>query len=482
MRQSELTRRQWLQTSAAMGAAALTGALPRRLSAVQAAKPTAIDIGSRRELFVDDYLIEQLQGAELALHKPEPKDVAIVCDAPWEGNTSAYYTIFSDGNLFRMYYRGSHFDEAKKKSGHAEVACYAQSKDGLTWEKPKLGICEFGGSKENNIVWTGSGSHNFTPLLDGNPAASPDARYKALAGGSTLLDGKKKGCLHAHKSADGLRWSPLAEGVITAGAFDSQNLAFWDAVRGEYRAYWRIFSNRVRAIRTATSKDFVHWENQADLTYGDTPDEHLYTNAIQPYFRAPHLLIGFPTRFQPKTQQVEPVLMTSRDGVAFRRWAEELIPITAPQDRDGNRSNYMAHGLLQLPGNAREVSVFATEAYYKGPASRVRRFTFRTDGFVSVRARAKAELLTKPLQFNGNTLELNCQTAAGGSVRVEVQDGDGRALPSFALDKCQPITGDDIACAVVWQGGARLGSLAGKPVRLRFVLNDADLYAFQFKG
>ena len=104
---------------------------------------------------------------------------------------------------------------------------------------------------------------------------------------------------------------------------------------------------------------------------------------IQPYFRAPHLLLGFPTRFQPKNEQVEPVLMTSRDGRHFRRWPEPLIPITAPEDRDGNRSNYMTWGLLELPGREGELSVYGTEAYYAGPGSRVRRFTFRTDGFVS---------------------------------------------------------------------------------------------------
>jgi len=370
----------------------------------------------------------------------------------------------------------------KKRAVRPQVACYAQSKDGLTWEKPKLGICEFEGSKENNIVWTGAGTHNFVPMFDGNPACAPDARFKALAGGSTTVDGKKKGCLHAYKSPDGLHWSLLSEGVITAGAFDSQNLAFWDAVRGEYRAYWRIFTSKVRAIRTATSKDFVKWENQADLTYGDAPAEHLYTNAIQPYCRAPHLFVGFPTRFQPKTQQVEPVFMTSRDGVSFRRWPEELIPITAPKDRDGNRSNYMAHGLLQLPGKPRELSVYATEAYYKGPASRVRRFTFRTDGFISVRAAAEGELLSKPLQFGGKRLELNYCAGAGGSIRVEIQDAAGKALPGFSLAECQPLAGDDIAGVVKWQSGGNLGAIAGKPVRLRFALKGADLYSMQFRA
>lgn len=489
-----VTRRKWLKDSASLGAA-LWGAtmFPFRSIAASGGKPTVVEIGSRRELFLDDFLIERLDGATLKPHNPEPRDVAIVCDAPWEGNTSAYYAIFQDGDLMRMYYRGSHFDETKKKHDpHPQFACYAESKDGLRWTKPKLELYKFGDSKENNIVLTGSGTHNFTPMKDGNPACSPDARYKALAGGSAMVKGKKKEVLYAYKSADGVRWSRITEDpVITDGAFDSQNLAFWDAVRGEYRAYWRIFTagytdergwkpEGVRAIRTATSKDFIHWSNQADLTYVDSPAEHLYTNAVQPYCRAPHMFIGFPTRFQPKTQQVEPVFMSSRDGVSFRRWPEALVPITAPKDRDGNRSNYMAHGLLQLPGLPREVSVFATEAYYKGPASRVRRFAFRTDGFVSVHAAASAELLTKPLQFAGKALELNCCATAGGSLRVEIQDVNGRSLPGFALADCLPIAGDDIARIVKWKGGDSVQSLAGTPVRLRFVMTNADLFALRF--
>jgi len=243
-------------------------------------------------------------------------------------------------------------------------------------------------------------------------------------------------------------------------------------VRGEYRAYWRIFSDKVRAIRTATSKDFIHWENQADLKYVDSPPEHLYTNAVMPYFRAPHLFVAFPTRFQAKTQQVEPVFMTSRDGVLFRRWAEELIPITAPKDRDGNRSNYMTHGLLQLPGNDRALSVYATEAYYAGPASRIRRFVFRTDGFVSVHASGTAELLTKPLRFTGKSLELNLK----GNVRVTILDADGKRT----LNDCEPITGDNIAHTVKWKRGNDVAALAGKSVRLRFELGNADLYSMKF--
>lgn len=447
-----------------------------------------IALGSRRELFVDDFLIGSLVGAKLKLHKPEPREVAIVCDRPWEGNTSAYFTLFQDVDRFRMVYRGWHFDEKRKTSAHPELTCYAESRDGLKWEKPELGLFEFNGSKRNNIIWAGPGTHNFTAMKDGNPTCAPDARYKALAGG-TIPGNGKKGCLNALKSADGVRWTMMSGAVITAGAFDSQNLAFWDSVRGEYRAYWRIFSagytdergwkpEGYRAIRTATSKDFIHWEHQADLRYADSPNEHLYTNAIQPYFRAPHLFVGFPTRFQSKTEQVEPVLMTSRDGTLFRRWSEELIPITAPKDRAGNRSNYMTWGLLQLPGNNREVCVYATEAYYTGSGGRVRRFTFRTDGFVSVHAAGEGTLITKPLTFSGSKLSLNVVSKT--PARVELQSASGKPLPGFTLDDCAPIVGDQIEQAVSWKGGD-LAAIAGKPVRLRFVLKDSDLFSIRFQ-
>jgi hypothetical protein len=469
--------------------AAALPSLPTLRAAQAPVVPVAL--GARRELFVDDFLIETLTGAALRLHKPEARDVVITCDAPWEGNTSAYYTLFQDGDLFRMYYRGSHYDEQKKKASHPEFTCYAESRDGLTFTKPRLGLFEFEGSKDNNIVWAGpEGAHNFAPFLDTNPVCPPQSRYKALAGGTTLVNGRKKSCLYAYHSPDGLRWTKLSETpVLSDGAFDSQNIAFWDAERGEYRAYWRYFSSGytdergwkpagVRAIRTARSRDFLHWTHQADLQYGDAPPEHLYTNAVMPYFRAPHLFLGFPTRYQPKTQQVEPVFMSSRDGVNFRRWPEELIPITAPQDRDGNRANYMTRGLLQLPGNDRELSVYATERYYTGPGSRVRRFVFRTDGFVSARADRAASLLTKPLVFAGSRLALNL--VSRGATRVELQDANGRPLRGFAARDCAPLRGDLLDAPVTWKGGGA-GGLAGRPVRLRFELNDADLFALQFQ-
>jgi hypothetical protein len=306
----------------------------------------------------------------------------------------------------------------------------------------------------------------------------PQARYKALAGGS---GGAKHG-LYAFQSADGLRWSLVrGEPVITQGAFDSQNLAFWDPQVRLYREFHRQFRG-VRDIMTGTSTDFLTWTDPVFLEYPGAPKEHLYTNAIRAYERAPHLLIGFPTRFLPAREQVEPTFMSSRDGRTFHRWTEALIPVTAPQNRDGNRSNYMTWGLVQLPGADKEFSLYATEAYYTGPSSRVRRFTCRVDGFVSVQASAAGgELVTRPLRFAGTKLALNFTTTDQGRIRVELQDAAGQTLPGFSLADCQAISGDAIEQAVSWQTRTDTSALAGKPIRLRFELQNADLYSLRFR-
>ena len=173
--------------------------------------------------------------------------------------------------------------------------------------------------------------------------------------------------------------------------------------------------------------------------------------------------------------------MASRDGLHFKRWPEPVIPETAPKDRRGNRSNYMTWGLVQLPGNQREYSVYATEAYYTGPDSRVRRFSYRVDGFVSAHAReTKGHLTTRPLTFQGNALELNLVTADTGSITVEIQDLQGNPIPGFSLADCEQCQGDSIARQVTWKNASPLHTLAGRPVKLKFSIHNGDLYSYKF--
>lgn len=497
-------------------------------AALLAADPVT-DIGSRRELFVDDQLIDHLGGkADLRLHEPRPQEIAITHDAPWEGSGSGYHSVFKDGGKYRMYYKAWQLSVSKGKVNtgeHPLFCCYAESDDGIHWRKPELGLHEYKGSKANNIVVASGkvdGVHvdagHPAVFKDENPAAAADARYKAL-----FRSESPKGLL-AFKSPDGIHWKPMQTApVITEGAFDSQNLAFWDAARNEYRACWRIFTGGVtdeknwkpdgfRAIRTATSKDFLTWTHQQDLSYTDSPAEHLYTSQVKPYHRAPHLLIGFPTRYVergwsdsmralPEREHrewrssasprygmavTEGLFMASRDGVRYKRWNEAFLRPGIERPGTWNYGHqYIAWHVVEtkstVAGAPNELSLYATESYWTDHSSAARRYTLRLDGFVSAHApMSGGELVTRPVTFKGNKLALNVATSAAGSVRVEIQSADGKALPGFSLDDCAPVFGDSIERTVTWKAGADVSSLKGKPVRLRFELKDSDLYAYQF--
>jgi hypothetical protein len=475
-----------------------------------------VDIGSRRELFVEDTLIDHLEGgAQLRLHEPAPREIAIVHDEPWEGSSCSYHTVFQDGDLYRMYYRGMHFDlrEPKPDEQLEPVYCYAESEDGIEFRKPVLGIVEYDGTRENNIILEGVGTHNFSPFKDVNPGCEPEALYKGLGGL------KSEGGLFAFKSPDGIHWSLMfEEPVITNGAFDSQNLAFWDTSLGKYRAYWRYFteaevegSPRYRAIRTGTSPDFLNWDQDTDLSYFDSPDEQIYTNQVFPYHRSPHILIGLPTRYVDRgwtdstralpelenreerssisqrygTAVTEGLFMASRDGVKFKRWNEAFV--RPGMQRLGSwfyGHQYSAWGLVEtksaLEGAPKEISMYYNEGRPTDVSVAVRRYTIRLDGFVSVWAPSGGgELLTNPITFIGNRLCLNFSTSAAGGILVELQGTDGQPIPNFALADCEELFGDELSRVVTWEGHD-VGELSGRPVRLRFALRDADLYSFQF--
>ena len=482
------------------------------------ASDQAVDIGSRRELMVDDFLIDRMTGAAaLRLHHPMPREVSLVTDRPWEGNMCAgFKTVFRDGDVIRLYYQSWHSDLSGGTfiQPHALANAYAESADGIHWTRPDLGIIEFDGSCKNNLVWMGEGEgvkgvHGFAPFKDASPGCTPDARYKGVGAMCRALEGG----LFPLASPDGLHWSLMQdEPIITEGKFDSQNLAFWDPVRQEYRAYVRDFRDRIRGIRTATSEDFIHWTHPEWLEYPGAPEEQLYTNQVMPYYRAPHILVGFPTRYVERewtpsiealpelehrrlrsaaqkrygTALTDGLFMSSRDGRTFKRWGEAFLR-PGPQ-LVGNWAygdNYQCWGMVEteadLCGAPPEISVYANEGYWRGEANCIRRYSIRVDGFVSATASLSGgEVVTKPLTFDGHALELNVATSAAGTVRVEVQDDAGEAIPGLSLADGYEVIGDRLDYRVRWSAGCDVGRLARKPIRLRFVLSDADLYSFRF--
>src|SRR5687768_1531801 len=152
------------------------------LSPTSRAAADPLDVADRRQLFVDRRLIESLDGgAALKLHTPRPAGTALTFDRPWEGRFCAYATVFKDGDVFRMYYRGT--SESGKDGNKGEFTCYAESPDGVTWTKPDLGLFDVHGTRQNNVILdTPPYCHNFSPFIDGRPGVASAERYKAAAG------------------------------------------------------------------------------------------------------------------------------------------------------------------------------------------------------------------------------------------------------------------------------------------------------------
>lgn len=444
------------------------------------------EIGGDRQLFVDDFWLADSTGVQRVLHSPTREDVALSPEHPWEVGGLSYLIAFPDGGRFRGWYRA---DPNLQDSDYNSITCYAESSDGIHWDKPNLGLVEFGGSKDNNIVWTEPGI-NFAPFKDANPNAKPEQRYKAFI--------RDKRVILALSSPDGIHWDLMREEpILTDYPFDTLNVPFWDTQREEYVGYCRGVAGRgtsdfftgVRWIRRATSNDFLNWSPLENIDCGDTPWEHFYTNSCIQYDRAPGTYLMFPSRFihdrtpDPEwtydTGVSDIVFMSSRDGLTFdRSFLEAFIRPGLDFSNWHDRGIYFEVGILHT--SDREMSMYGMENSHL-PTQRIRRYSLRTDGFVSVNAGYRGgEFTTRPMVFTGRELELNYSTSAVGSIKVEIQDANGRAVPGFTLDDFPEKFGDEIEGKMSWNAGGDVSPLAGTPIRLRFVLEDADVYAFKF--
>ena len=459
-----------------------------------------IDIGARRELFVDHLLVDKMTATSLQLHRPVDRGPVLQFDQPWEGAFCAYVTVIKAQDKYQMFYRGH---AAGTDKDNSQATCYAESSDGIAWTKPMFDYFPRPDHPKTNIILTNAGvvTHNFSPFIDTKPGVPDDQRYKAVGGYNDVG-------LLAYTSPDGIHWRKLAEQPVltreqvnTKFAFDSQNVPFWSAAEGKYLLYYRLYKDKKRRIARVESDDFLHWSNPTLMEYErdgqPAPIEELYTNQTAPYFRAPQLYVSTAARFMINrqvitTQQAEAIhvdpkyfhdtsdaiFMTSRGGNVYERTF--MTAFVAPGIGAENwvsRTNYPALNVVQT--GPTEMSVYVNQNYGQ-PTSHLRRYSLRLDGFASVHAEYDGgEMLTKPLKFDGSQLLLNFSTSAPGGIRVEIQDEAGQALPGYSLDDCREIIGNDIERPVSWKGGD-LAGLAGKTVRLRFVMKDADLYAMRF--
>ena len=456
-----------------------------------------IDITSRRELFVDHYLIDRLDGVRLILHYPHDEGPVLKFDEPWEGPFCGYCTVIKDGDKYRFYYRG--LPEAGRDGSDREVTCYAESMDGVHITKPRLNLFAVKGSKSNNVILADAApvNHNFSPFLDTRPGVPEDQRYKALGG-------TEKSGLIAYLSADGIHWRKLQdEPVFTKGKFDSQNVAFWSDNEQCYLCYFRTWTGTgysgFRSVGRTTSTDFLNWTEPEQMSFGDTPIEHIYTNQTHPYFRAPHIYISIAARFLPGRQilsdeqakqlNVNPnyfkdcsdaVLMTSRgDNIYDRIFMEGFIRPGIGLQNWVSRSNYPALNVVQT-GEA-EMSLYVQHDYAQ-PTAHLRRYSLRLDGFASIHAPYEGgSFTTKPFTFTGRKLLLNFATSAPGFIKVEIQDVGGQPIEGYNLKDAKELIGNYIDHPAAWKNGTDVSSLSGRPIRLKFFMKDADLYSLQFR-
>lgn len=466
-------------------------------------------LANQRELFVDQAVIDAVQGVEVRLGSPIPAGVVMTFDRPWEGRFCTFVSVLRDGAKFRMYYRGVGDGGPK-----TEITCYAESDDGITWRKPNLGLVERNGSRENNVILDYTPkrtTHNFSVLIDDRPGVPAAERYKAVGGGlTTSAETKATGAvrgLYRLVSADGIHWRevPDQKPLFTGYALDTQNVLTWVPAENCYAIYLRVWEGDepgklkwkgIRQIARSTSKDFVSWTTPEVMLTGDSPSENLYTNATHPYFRAPQIMIAMPFRFaeerrlladdELKALDVHPsmwkgvsdaVFMTSRGGNRYDRTFRESFVRPGP-----DRSNWAARSNIPALGVVRtgpaEMSMYLT-CGYGTPQVRLERRTLRLDGFASLHGRfAGGHAITKPLVLEGKALKVNFATSSIGSVTFVVLDENGRELPGFGAAEAVELAGDDIDRPVTWKSGRSIAELSGKTVRLKISVRDADVYSF----
>ncbi len=486
-----------------------------------------VDIGSRIEPFFDDFLIDTNNGTELMLHHPERREAAFVCDAPWESGVAFFNSIIQEDDRILLFYRAS--TDRSKGEDFQNIALAESFDRGYSFVRPKLGIVTDPDiDSDNNLIAVGEMPLVPPPFRDTNPDCREDQRYKGFC--------SKWRKLYALCSADGIRWRLMQdEPIDMSGTFDTVNTAFWDPRIGEYRSFTRFFrdadldaeetdllgadNTAVRSIQSSRSPDFIHWSEPIAHRYRDeASNTQLYTNATLPCPGAGHIYLAFPNRYVqhrvPDPEHGRPgvndaLFMCSREAVTWTRYLEAWVRPGLDPYNWTERSNYPTWGIVE--SSETEWSMYISEYYRRNEVpAQLRRLSIRPFGFVSLHAGYEAGTMTTvPFFANGEDLKLNFSTSAAGSIRVSVLDEAGNEIEGYRADDMEELYGDSLSRVVRWKDGKRIGGIPGsrsssepdgggssgpgnvtgvrdpnvvrnaRPIRLRFELSDADLFAMQ---
>ena len=409
--------------------------------------------------------------------------------------------------------------------GPVTTIAYATSRDGLSWERPHLGLVEIAGSTLDNAVfahpeWEFIG---FSGLIrDPRPEVPASERYKLVVPGLITRPNRRKVYLGA-TSPDGLHWTFRGELAIE-GIVKSDRACFtWDPHRQRYALYCRdrhcpdAFVRRLeshyaeamspraasaaaadywgRAVALTTSADFSTWTPARQVMRIDLDREPLglqiYGIAAIPY-GGQWVCLWQKHHSLPEQAWLDIGVAHSRDGVTWKREAPVVLPcgsvgqwdrfnqcVSTQVVRVGDELWFYYSGRTYRHGEYRR----HTEGTDSGPGSEeggvhIGLATLRLDGFCSLGAGFDGgTVATRPLALPPGELHLNCRSR-WGRVTVEVLDGSGAALPGA---RSVPIACDDVRRKVTWTEGFALAAHAGRPVRLRFTLENARLFAWLVK-
>ena len=465
-----------------------------------------------KQLFIDDCVIEDLQGAKRVLNQPvkHAGNPLLRKDKPWE-HSITYGAVVRDESdeLYKLWYQI--WNDAKDTIG---TIGYATSQDGITWEKPitdqqagtNLAIFD---PKEPWVAGPG--------VIIDYKDKDPQRRYKMMYLAQPTL---KPGSLSSRVaySADGIHWNQEPQNPLIPYS-DTQIAPYWDARLARYVAYLRFGPPNVRHISRIESEDFLHWSPKVTVVKKSKLDAPFaterYTMSAMPYAG---VYVGLLNTYHGETikpipadkpwmDRVDAQLVFSRNGVTWQRVLKEGA-VTATElkdDRDwkqaAEQATFLPYGEFEkdwdwgqiYPHHPPLVVGDEIRFYYTGIRGRhwstyhkdesdyaVGLATLRLDGFVAVEAEGEGTLTTKPLVFLGDTLVVNAN-AEGGSLAVEALDVEGKVIEGFASADCAPVTTDGVRHVVTWRGDPDCHLLQGRPLKLRFLLQDAKLYSFEPK-
>ncbi len=434
----------------------------RDVSRETAKVPTPIPVGRARQLFLDDVVIESQNGLQRRLHPVEKSqhNPLIVPDRAWEGRSVLLYggVVRETSGRFRMWYLawGKHV-------GQPSFICYAESDDGIKWNKPSLGLRDYGGSTANNIVLPG---WSQTSVLFDPHDANPQQRYKALL---------RYNGMRGFTSPDGIHWRD--RGVLIDQAYDGTTL-HWDPVGQKWLAMVKIFKDGHRARGYAESRDFLNWTDTYFMSATDdrdADDDEMYAMAL---FHHQTLYIGLLRMYHKDRDVVDIQLAVSRNA---KHWSR---PDRTPFIPTGTKRTDWDYGNNAVPATPPIRVGDELWFYYSGRSTRhdeipndgaIGLAKLRVDGFVSLDADETGILTTRPLKLEGAKLFLNAD-ASGGEIRAELLNRDGESLPKFTKDASTLFNGDSVQHQVQWQGNPKLPQQ--QEVRLRLHLKRAKIYAF----